>query len=143
MNQAIKNTIILMCITLGLIISWVMVEMARAYSIIALANDSSASIERGNKDAEDDFEYEHVHFKRFYSGRDWEVPGVSEKQLNGIFKSHDPRSVWRCGYGHYNYMQDLALNLTKYEHNEKYVVAYNLRLSALLFEKYKSSNKLL
>ena len=55
MNQAIKNTIILMCITLGLIISWVMVEMARAYSIIALANDSSASIERGNKDAEDDF----------------------------------------------------------------------------------------
>ena len=55
MNQSIKNTIILMCITLGLIISWVMVEIARAYSIIALANDSSASIERGNKDAEDDF----------------------------------------------------------------------------------------
>ena len=134
MSNNVKNIFILGCVVLAIVVSLVYYEIDKSSGLIELAENPSLSIERGNTDALADFGGRNYSFKQVYiDDLGWVVPGVPEKDLGNKFKDYDPRNRFMCVFGYY--LDSMALKLDHYEYNEHYVVAYNLKLSSLLYSK--------
>jgi|GEM_PF-6810681 len=132
MSNNVKNTFILGCALLAFVISLVYYEIEKSEGLIELAEDPALSIQRGNVDAIADFGGKFRSFKEVYiDGSGWVVPGEPETDLAGRFKDYDPRNRFMCVWMHP--VQEMALKIRQYEYNEHYVVAYNIRLSSLLY----------
>ena len=131
MSTVLKNVFFLSLVILTFGMTWVFFEISKSQKLIDLAQDPSASIMRGNIDAESDFQRNHLHFKELYiEGVGFKVLGISEKYLENEFKEYKPPRYFTCGYG--LHFEKIALDITKYEHNEQYVLAYNIKLSSLI-----------
>ena len=107
-----------------------MYEINKSNALIDLAKNPAASIERGVKDANDDFIHKQARFQEIYTGENgWHYPGVLKEEIEEKYKDYVWSYMW-CGTG--LHIKNMALDITRHEHNAHYVMAYNLELVKLI-----------
>jgi hypothetical protein len=129
-NQTLYNIFILGVALLFMVLAWGGGKIVESSNLIDLAQDPHLSAQRGISDANQAFIERQAYFKSIYYEGVSKYPGVLEYELNTDYPDSFNRVGAWCGT-EFN-LTSIALNLEEYEHNEYYVLAYNLELARLI-----------